>query len=394
MDSSHTEYTDLRRQSQTSFNPLPAVVIGGPPHSGKSVLAYSLSRALRQLHVDHYVIRAYPPDYEGDWFQAGASETVGPYRRKGARSAAWLAPLQRDLAQRQLPLLVDFGGLPTAEQETLLDACTHAILLTPDAAARAEWAARLGAHGLVMLADVRSALHGLSALEAAAPVVQGMLSGLERGTQAAGPVIAAIVARLAALFGPAAAGLRQRHLAAAPAELAVDVGLLEQHFAISSDAWPPALLPDVLDYLPAGQPLALYGRGPNWLYAAIAAQALPADFYLFDPRLGWIAPPALTWGLPDLAGPLTIVYQPLGAATRLEVTLLDAYLELAASAGQPWPPVETPGLIVSGKLPHWLWTALARHYTAPDWLAVVQPQQAEAIVVRSRAAQPAVGASL
>ena len=38
----------------------PAVMIGGPPHSGKSVLAYSLTQALRARGVAHYVLRAYP----------------------------------------------------------------------------------------------------------------------------------------------------------------------------------------------------------------------------------------------------------------------------------------------------------------------------------------------
>ena len=111
---------------QIAFNPLPAVAIGGPPHSGKSVLAYSLSATLRELEVDHYLFRAYPPDGEGDWFLEGEPAFVRHFRVKGARSEAWLAPLIRDIAQRRLPLLVDMGGLPTEAQEAILDACTHA----------------------------------------------------------------------------------------------------------------------------------------------------------------------------------------------------------------------------------------------------------------------------
>src|SRR2546421_405985 len=34
-------------------NLLPAILIGGPPHAGKSVLAYSISQALRKRNVDH-----------------------------------------------------------------------------------------------------------------------------------------------------------------------------------------------------------------------------------------------------------------------------------------------------------------------------------------------------
>src|SRR5438552_6610469 len=50
------------------FHSLPAILIGGPPHTGKSVLTYSLSQALRKRSIEHYVIRA-SPDGEGDWSQ-------------------------------------------------------------------------------------------------------------------------------------------------------------------------------------------------------------------------------------------------------------------------------------------------------------------------------------
>ena len=50
----------------TYLNQLPAVLIGGPPHSGKSVLIYSLSQALRARGVAHYALRACP-DGEGDF---------------------------------------------------------------------------------------------------------------------------------------------------------------------------------------------------------------------------------------------------------------------------------------------------------------------------------------
>ena len=44
----------------------PAVLIGGPPNSGKSVLTYNLTQALRERGIQHYVVRA-APDGEGDW---------------------------------------------------------------------------------------------------------------------------------------------------------------------------------------------------------------------------------------------------------------------------------------------------------------------------------------
>ena len=40
------------------MNSLPAILIGGPPHAGKSVLFYSLTHALRERHIPHHAIRA------------------------------------------------------------------------------------------------------------------------------------------------------------------------------------------------------------------------------------------------------------------------------------------------------------------------------------------------
>ncbi|MCX7855528.1 MAG: CRISPR-associated protein Csx3 [Anaerolineae bacterium] len=377
------------------YNPLPAVAIGGPPHSGKSVLAYSLTRALRDRAVPHYLLRAYPPDGEGDWFLEGEPDLVRHLRVKGAVSGRWLHMLRQDIARRHLPLIVDLGGLPTPEQESILDDCTHGILLTPSEGARREWTDRFATHGLVLLADLRSDLRGENTLEGTEPVIRGVLAGLERGQMASGPAFDALVERLAALFGPFAADLYRRHMAAAPAELVVDLERLARQMGREPTEWRPDDLPAVLDYLPAGEPLALYGRGPNWLYSAVAVHALPAPFYLFDARLGWAAPPTLSIGTPP-TGPLR-VEERRGEGTpvaRMEFFLPEAYLDITEVEGMSVPAPSPEGLILSGKLPLWLWAGLARLY-APrtSWLAVVQPQLTAqdagwAVVVHSRAMPP------
>ncbi|MGC9397397.1 MAG: CRISPR-associated protein Csx3 [Anaerolineae bacterium] len=380
-----------------TFNPLPAVVIGGPPHSGKSVLAYSLTQALRAQRVEHYVIRAYPPDYEGDWFLACDQELVRHLRIKGAQSEAWLPLVQRDIARRHLPLIVDLGGLPTPEQEALLDVCTHAILLAPDDATRDQWRARFEHHGLVLLADIHSVLEGETRVESQEPLLKGVLAGLERGQQAHGPTFEALVERLNLLFTQAARGLRHQHLETAPVELSVDVEHLARSLGCDARAWLPEDLPAVLDYLPEGQPLALYGRGPNWLYAAVAVHALPAPFHLFDVRLGWVESPLLKPGElpPDAPLQARTARIPQGQVVTLQ--LVDAYLDLTEAGNLRAPFTECgEGIILNGKLPHWLWCALARAYRAPwrshgPWLALFQPQVQGAVVVASRVADPAVG---
>ncbi len=376
------------------YNPLPAVVLGGPPHRGKSVLAYSLTRALRERAVPHYLLRAYPPDGEGDWFHEGEQEVVRHLRIKGARSERWLPLLRRDVARRHLPLIVDMGGLPTPEQESVLDDCTHGVLLTATKAEREEWAARFAAHGLVLLADLRSDLKGENSLEVREPVLRGVLAGLERGRTASGPAFSALVDRLEELFRPFADTLYRHHMETAPVELVVDLERLARRMGRDPLRWEPSDLAGVLEYLPAGEMLALYGRGPNWLYAAVAVHAFPAAFYLFDARLGWVMAPVLSEGLPEPGGPLEVQVDHSESAVRMRFLLPDVYLDVEEAAGMVVPPCPSEGLILEGKLPLWLWAALARLY-APclTWLAVVQPQRASreagtAVVISSRGGPP------
>ncbi len=377
-------------ESQTLFNPLPAVAIGGPPHSGKSVLAYSLTQTLREMEVPHYLLRAYPPDYEGDWFHEGDQELVRHLRIKGSATDDWVASLRRDVARRHLPLLVDMGGLPTPEQESILDCCTHGVLLTPTETAREEWAERFARHGLVLLADLRSDLHGENRLERTEPVLEGTLKGLERGSRADGPAFEALVARLADLFRAASHGLRRRHLESAPIELVVDLDRLARSLGRDPIRWQPEELPTVLDHLPPGEPLALYGRGPNWLYAATAAHTLPAPFWLFDARLGWVEAPAIRCGPSPALNSLVLLEVSALDAWMLSFFLPSAYLDITDADRLAVPPPLKRGTILSGKLPLWLWAALARSLEAP-WVAVTQPQLPGAVVVRSPGGQPAVG---
>lgn len=85
------------------------------------------------------------------------------------------------------------------------------------------------------------------------------------------------------LFEPPAA-LRRHHLDSAPVELAIDLQDLVQQLDAGSKPirWLPQHLPLVLSHLPSGVSVGLYGRGPNWLDAAVALHAAAAEFFLFD----------------------------------------------------------------------------------------------------------------
>jgi len=375
----------------------PAVLIGGPPNSGKSVLTYNLTLALRERGVQHYVLRA-APDGEGDWACEARQSLVRTILVPRTWTPAFVGHVCESLAHRPLPLIVDAGGRPTGWQEAIFDHCTHAVLLTPDEPAHAVWLDLAGRHDLILLADLRSELNGVDLVAAARPVLEGVIAGLEWGRPVEGPTFDALTERLSRLFAYDAEELRRSHLASAPAETAIDLDRLAHTLGVrfigERAIWEPCHLPLLIAYLPEAVPLALYGRGPNWLYTAAALLAHPEPFYQFDACLGWVAPPALCLCPPPPGSPVRVDRQLRPGHVHLTVTLAKARLDYAEVEGLAVPPIPSDlGVAISGKLPLWLYTALALAY-APRaaWLAVYQPQWGDkAIVVSSRTPEPLVG---
>jgi CRISPR-associated protein Csx3 len=365
----------------------PAVVIGGPPHSGKSVLTYSLTQALRDQGIDHYVLRACP-DGEGDWSNEAPPQTVRLIRNKGQFSQSFVAHVCESLANRHLPLLVDVGGRPTPEQEIIFDHCTHAILLSSDPVQLDWWRDLVERRGLIVIAELHSSLTADESIESRKPVLRGTITGLERHTRAKGPLFEALSQEVAALLTYEQDDLRLAHLSQAPLDWVVELDRLAKPLGLPADTWQwqPAQLPKVLDYLPGGWPLAIYGRGPTWLYAALAIHAAPAPLHQFDPRLGWIAPLAVQT-TPD-ASPTLLEWRMVQPNDfhRLEVWIPNAYLDYSELPGLELPalPMQT-GVVISGKIPHWLVTALARAYAEQAaWIAwYYPPLDNQAVVVAS-----------
>jgi len=370
-------------------------LFGGPPNAGKSVLFYNLAKALRERNIPHHALRACP-DGEGNWFHELDQEKIRLIHVKGAWTNDFVKQVCLDLERRHLPLLVDIGGHPRERDLCLFRNCTHSLLLLRDDQKDTadHWRHLVKANGLLPLAEFSSVKSGLSTLGSDGPIITGTITGLERGFLVHGPLFDALVERITLLFTSYSLGdLEQTKLDMAPVELVANLETLLQTWATHTKQWTHKMIPRLLAELPPETPLAVYGPGPNWLYGALAAHTGQQPFYQFDPRIGWVAPPSLQISQ-DSVPEIQVKQQMHEDAIILSLRILNDHLDYLQADQFPFPPVPPEsGLILDGRLPHWLLTALVRlyHNAGVAWIACRQIQLEGAVVVTSRIPKRALG---
>ncbi|NEZ58584.1 CRISPR-associated ring nuclease Crn3/Csx3 [Adonisia turfae] len=114
----------------------PALLVVGPPDSGKSVLSHQLFVTLVKDYPDVYLQRA-QWDGEGNWtleLPENASEREAfKLANKGTLTERFF-PYQgqaiRNLRQQKSLVIVDAGGMVQPEKQSILDACTHYLIIS------------------------------------------------------------------------------------------------------------------------------------------------------------------------------------------------------------------------------------------------------------------------
>ncbi|MFG6098460.1 CRISPR-associated ring nuclease Crn3/Csx3 [Leptothoe sp. ISB3NOV94-8A] len=114
----------------------PALLVVGPPDSGKSVLSHQLFVTLVKDYPDVYLQRA-QWDGEGNWtleLSENASEREAfKLANKGTLTERFF-PYQgqaiRNLRQQKSLVIVDAGGMVQPEKQSILDACTHYLIIS------------------------------------------------------------------------------------------------------------------------------------------------------------------------------------------------------------------------------------------------------------------------
>ena len=355
---------------------VPAVLLGGPPHAGKSVLLYNLTHALQERGVRHHAIRACP-DGEGNWSQERDAQTVSEIRRKGTWTPEFLQHITFNVQHRCLPFLVDMGGHPQATELPLFRQCTHAVLLlrADEPVSTSLWQDMLKEANLLSLAHLTSQLQGTSAILSHTSPLLGTIKGLERQSQVIreDEVFLALVKCIENLFNSySPQDLERAFLEQAPSE-PIDLPTLVRNYT-SSAWWEPKMLVFLLKSLPENVPLSLYGKAPNWLYAALAVHAPQQPLFLFDPKLpfGWVQPARVYAG--EEQSPEVVIQKDMYPnMTVLRITFPFDRIEYFQPDPLAFPSVpRDQGLVLDGRIPYWLLTALVRLYTKTGvpWLAV------------------------
>lgn len=126
----------------------PAILIGGPPNSGKGGLSDALYRELR-MALKGKVVQLYPANWDGEgkWYRETADRLVADnLRQRNKAQLKQLGEAERAGVVEQLLsryatavahirevvdlLLVDVGGKP--DQHELVEQCTHYIVISKD----------------------------------------------------------------------------------------------------------------------------------------------------------------------------------------------------------------------------------------------------------------------
>ncbi len=175
---------------QQNQSPCPAILIGGPPNSGKSVFSNALRMALMKALPDRktYLHRA-SWDGEGNWAYEADTPMVKQFIQhnefrihENAETAKLIPSYYRHHAKvvenlRLLSdcVLIDVGGMPQTEKQPLIEQCTHYIIISRLPEKIEKWHEFCGQR-LQPLAVVRSVLEPVQTILQQAPFLE-MIAG-------------------------------------------------------------------------------------------------------------------------------------------------------------------------------------------------------------------------
>jgi len=375
------------------------IAVGGPPHSGKSVLLAVLRHLLPR---NKFVVVEGEPDGEGitGWAHESDPELVCAVRRKGKFLEEFVSWVCDSVRSSQMPLtLVDLGGMLVAEDgsfsptgqgltpqnERIVRECDGLIVIAnPNYAEAARtWVdegIRLGAKPLAVLESVLSGAE--DEIFEAGPPLRARITRLERENPPVGSATARALADL--LLQLAGEGTGADGSEAADVNfprLAEALNLPVRNGGPDRD-WFPGITPQLVAFVAAAtagrEAVNLWGNcSAGFPYHALAC-SLPQRVRYFDPKVGgYVALPemephgegsqVLQWRLEDRDDYSFVEF--VIPRQIFPVGNLPLVIPPAVAQGK--------GVVLSGKGPWWLTGTICRayHRAGCAWVAVFAPQE-------------------
>lgn len=375
------------------------VAIGGPPHSGKTVLM-GLIRSL--LPRDMFMVIEAAPDGEGitGWSAEADADLVKAVRRKGEFLPQFVSWVVESVRNSTMPVtLVDLGGMlldeagnfsptgvkMTAENERILGKCDYLIVIANPNYAEVvpNWTGEADRLGVKTLAVLESVLTGTDEIWSEDFPLRARITRLERENPPTGSLAArAVATRILELAGNGSRQLDGSEEADVNfPSLAEELGLPLKGDGPDRD-WLPGELLQVLSVVSAKvadqSEVNLWGNTPTGLPWFALACGLQVKVAFYDPKVpGYVELPPL---VPQAEGSHLLDWRVEERDTHSFVEfVIPGQIFDVSNLSMAFPPTvnSDKGVILSGKGPRWLTGVFARAYAQADtlWVAVFSPQE-------------------
>jgi CRISPR-associated protein Csx3 len=182
----------------------PALMVVGPPDSGKSVFSHRLFQSLIEVNSNIYLQRAnwdgegnytleLPPDLDAEGFKAtnkgGLSDRFFPYHARAIL----------ELRRQKALTIVDVGGMVQPEKQPILEACTHYLIISSQRDAVDDWHEFCRDRGnLTPVAVIHSTLEEVEIVHQQQPFIEMTCGPWIRGQSR--PIPQGLMERIQSLF--------------------------------------------------------------------------------------------------------------------------------------------------------------------------------------------------
>jgi len=372
-----TKKVENRAEKEPKFSAL-KIAVCGPRHSGKTVF---LSSLVERLPDGCNIFRACP-DGEGDWSQSTDQTTAQKLREKGKFSMDFIDESVNMIRNfRNKILLVDTGGDIEGEDLPLILKEVDGVIILARPEATADWQELVEKNGKHMFGVLTSRETGETAIkEQDDEHITGTVTGLERGSKVDNIVINELADLIKDKLMKYCEDEKEANIRFN--KLAQELGIAEHRLGGRVN-WLPENLPAMIEHAKKllrdktgeSEKIKMWGTAPGMVWGALTAALRPQEVAHHDPYKGYVGIPQLRhrpegsdnlkWKTHESDEYSLVKYQIAG--THFGERKLDEVVPPDVN--------QNKGIVLSGRGPWWLTTAIQESYQDAPWIAWINPQE-------------------